>query len=77
MAIIAKYTKLPMQTLKASDSYAYDPNLTPDSETVLEMQRLFLAEGQLNYSSPLPADRLIDGSFSKYAAEKLGPYKGQ
>jgi len=75
LASLSKYTKLPVETLKASDPYAYDPNLTPDTETVMGMQQLFMANGQLAYTAPLPAERLVDGAFSKYAAEKLGPYK--
>ena len=49
---------------------------TPDAETALDMQRVYMSEGLLTYSTPLTADRLIDGSFSKAAVEKLGPYKG-
>ena len=73
LAIIAKYTKFPLDTVRAMDPYAYDPNLTPDTETILDMQRMFLAEGQLNYTTPLAADQLIDPSLAKAAAAKLGP----
>ncbi len=76
VAILSKYIKLSTDTIKASDWFDYDPNLTPNTETILDEQRVFMAEGQLTYSVPLPAERLIDASFDTDAAQKLGPYKG-
>jgi len=75
LAILSKYTKLPVETVRAADVSYFPPDLAPDVDTVLDMQSVYMAEGLLTYSTPLRADQLIDGSFAKYAAEKLGPYK--
>lgn len=75
LAIVAKYTKFPLETVRGMDPYDFDPNLPPDPETILDMQRVYLTEGQLNYTTPLTADKLIEGSFAQAAADKLGSYK--
>jgi len=43
------------------------------TEAITDMQRFFMAEGQLDYTSPLP-ERLIDASFVHEAVDQLGPY---
>jgi len=77
LAAVSKYTKIPIEALRTSDPYEYDPNLAPDVETILGMQQLFLNNHQLGYAAPLPIERLIDGSFSRYAGEKLGGTGGK
>ena len=76
LAILNKYTKLPVESIRAGDAPSFRSDLAPDAETVLDMQLVYMSEGLLTYSTPLTADQLIDGSFSKAAVEKLGPYRG-
>jgi NitT/TauT family transport system substrate-binding protein len=77
LASISKYTKLPLDTLQSMDLYTYDPDLTPDTDMIMGMQQMLMGTGLLDYSNPLPAERLIDVSFSQYAAAQLGSYKGR
>jgi len=74
LAILSKYTKLPVELLSSLEAPDFDPNLAPDLDTVLDIQTVLMAAGQLAYTIPLPADHLVDASFSQSAEAKLGPY---
>jgi NitT/TauT family transport system substrate-binding protein len=54
----AKYTGTPVETLKTMDAYDFDPNLAPDTATLMDMQRVFIAEG-VQQGEPIPAERFI------------------
>jgi len=71
----AKYTNLALDTLRQIDRYDFHPDLRPDTETLLDMQRVFLEAGILTYSPPLPAERIVDESYSRAAVAQLGPYR--
>ena len=71
---IAKYTGLSVDALHGMDPYMYDPDLMPDTNTVLDMQRAFFSDAQLAYTTLLTADQLIDPSFSSAAVATLGRY---
>ena len=73
--IFAKYTNLPVETLRGIDAYGFDPDMKPDTETLLDMQRVFFDAGILTFSPPLTADRIVDESYSRAAVEYLGPYR--
>jgi NitT/TauT family transport system substrate-binding protein len=75
LEVFSKYTRLGVDVLRNIDQYGFDPDLRPDTETLLDMQRLFLDAGILTYSPPLPAERIIDESYSRAAAAQLGPYR--
>ncbi|HEY7062742.1 MAG TPA: ABC transporter substrate-binding protein [Chloroflexota bacterium] len=75
LQIFAKYTKMPVDTLRAIDPYGFDPDLRPDTDTLLDMQRLFFDAGILVFNPPLTADKLVDDSYSRAAAQQLGPYR--
>ena len=76
LAAYAKYTGTPIDTLKSMDAYGFNPDLTPDSRTLLNMEDIFLKEGGvLNFTQPIPADKFIDSSFVQYAVQQLGPYQ--
>jgi NitT/TauT family transport system substrate-binding protein len=55
---LAKYTKLPAQTLRRSARYAVDREMRVDTKSLLDCQRLFLDLGLLSYKSPLPLSSL-------------------
>lgn len=76
LAAYNQYTKAPIATLKSEDAYAFDPNLAPDEKTLSDMQSVFMREGILSYSSPLPMSKVVDAQFQQAAVKQLGPYKG-
>jgi NitT/TauT family transport system substrate-binding protein len=75
LQIFAKYTNLPIETLRGIDAYGFDPDMKPDTETLMDMQRVFFDAGILTFSPPLTADRIVDESYSRAAVERLGPYR--
>ncbi len=75
LQIFAKYTNLPVERLRQIDAYGFDPDMKPDTETLLDMQRVFFDAGILTYSPPLTADKIVDESYSRAAVERLGPYQ--
>ncbi len=73
--IYAKYTRMPLDTLKRIDKYDFHPDLKPDVETLMDLQKLFIAQGFIRYSEPLPPERWVDDSFVRNAVGQLGPYR--
>jgi NitT/TauT family transport system substrate-binding protein len=71
----SKYTSLPVETLRAIDAYGFDPDLKPDTETLMDLQRIFFDAGILVYNPPITPDRIVDDSYSRAAVEQLGPYR--
>ena len=51
------------------------PDLKPDTATLLDMQRPFFDAGILFFNPPLPAERIVDETYSRAAAAQLGPYR--
>jgi NitT/TauT family transport system substrate-binding protein len=75
LEIFSKYTRLGIDVLRDIDQYAFDPDLKPDVETLMDMQRLFQQAGIIVYNPPLPPERVADESYSRAAAANLGPYR--
>ena len=67
LATFAKYTNLPVTTLKTVDPYDFAPDLAPNVQSLMDMQQVFIAEGQLKLATPLPPERWADDSFVKAA----------
>lgn len=59
LAAYAKYTKQPLEVIKAAPRYDIYPDLRIDQATVDDMQREFMAEGILAYRTPLSEVRLV------------------
>lgn len=55
----AKYTKQPVDTIKAAPRYDFKPDLRIDQGTLEDMQREFLADKILTYPQPLNEVRLV------------------
>lgn len=72
LQILSKYTKTPVETLKGIDRYDFYPDLHPDVATLTDMQRVFIGEGLLKLDAPLPPERWVDESFTRYAVQQLG-----
>jgi NitT/TauT family transport system substrate-binding protein len=75
LEIFSKYTRLPVETLRTIDPYYFDPDMKPDVETLLDMQRTYIDAGILTFSQPLPPERIADDSYSRAAVAQLGPYR--
>jgi len=59
LAAYAKYTKQPIDVIRASARYDFSPDLRIDLATVQDVQREFMAEGILAYKAPLNEVRLV------------------
>jgi NitT/TauT family transport system substrate-binding protein len=55
----AKYTKQPVDVIKAAPRYDFKPDLRIDQGTLEDMQREFLADNILTYKPPLNEVRLV------------------
>ncbi len=55
----AKYTKQPVEAIKAAPRYDFKPDLRIDQGTLEDMQREFLADKILTYAPPLNEVRLV------------------
>ncbi len=75
LAAYAKYTGTPVETLKGMDPYEFDPDLLPDTKTLLDMEQVFIAEKVLDFAQPIPTEKFVDDSYVKAAAQQLGAYK--
>src|SRR5208282_5613606 len=59
LAAYAKYTKQPIEVIKAAPRYDVYPDLRIDQSTVEDIQREFMSEGILAYKTPLNEVRLV------------------
>ena len=59
LAAYAKYTKQPVDVIRAAARYDVYPDLRIDQATVDDAQREFMAEGILAYKTPLNEVRLV------------------
>ena len=59
LAAYAKYTKQPVDVIKAAPRYDFKPDLRIDQGTLEDMQREFLADKILTYPQPLNEVRLV------------------
>jgi NitT/TauT family transport system substrate-binding protein len=59
LAAFAKYTKQPIDVIRASARYDIYPDLRIDQSTVEDVQREFMAEGILAYKAPLNESLLV------------------
>jgi NitT/TauT family transport system substrate-binding protein len=59
LAAYAKYTKQPIDVIKAAARYDVYPDLRIDQATVEDAQREFMSEGILSYKTPLGAPSLV------------------
>jgi NitT/TauT family transport system substrate-binding protein len=72
LRIFSQYTRQPVEALQAIDRYGFHPDLRPDAETLMDMQRVFFDAGILVFNPPLTADRVVDDTYSRAAVAALG-----
>lgn len=75
VSILLNYYKVGREKLLKIDLYDFDPDLKIQTETLRQMERIFFANGRLDYKPHLPVDKLIETSFRDKAIQKLGPFK--
>jgi NitT/TauT family transport system substrate-binding protein len=63
LAILSTYTGIQLEALKGFTPFDFDPQLTPDTRTVLDMQTMFIRDGQIKYKPPLTLEHVTDMSF--------------
>ncbi|HZU04990.1 MAG TPA: ABC transporter substrate-binding protein [Chloroflexota bacterium] len=74
-AIIAKYTKLPVEVvLRVVPSYL-DGDARINVAHLELQQRFYMERGYLNYREPLDINRFIDYTWLEAALQQLGPYQ--
>ena len=59
LSAYAKYTKQPIEMIKAAPRYDFKPDLRIDQGTLEDMQREFLADNILTYKQPLNEVQLV------------------
>lgn len=64
LAIIAKATGESVNILKAEPPSVYTPNLAPPTSTLSAMQRVYLANGLVDYHHPLKSSAYVDSTFA-------------
>lgn len=68
LAIVAKATGQKLSLLQSDPPSLFSPNLAPPTKTLQQMQSVFLASHNLDYSSLIPSSKYIDSTFSNNAS---------
>ena len=74
LAIIAKYTNLPADTVAAAARPYGDPNGTVNIASLQNQQTFFKQQGRLTYDQMLDIPSLIDSSYAQAAVKTLGTF---
>ncbi len=72
--IFSKYTKVEPEVIKNMSLFAWDPDMTIGTQTLLEQQSVYMRYGSLKYTNPLKPEQFIDDSYVKHALSVLGTY---
>ena len=77
VAILSAATKVPADVIAAGVSQVFDPDLAIDKYTadIRGEERIHMKNGRVTYATPLPLDRIVDGTPVRAAAAALGPYR--
>lgn len=70
--IISKYTKTPVETLKAIPGPYWDPNGRLDRKSIQDVQRFFIETKAVQYTEPIPVGSLVDESYLEQALAIVG-----
>ncbi len=72
LAIISKYTNLPVETLKKTRPTYISPNLEVNTEGLMAQQKLAMDLGYLKYEKLMEVKELIDFTYVEQAVKELG-----
>jgi NitT/TauT family transport system substrate-binding protein len=69
-ALLAKATGLKLENIAASTPFVIDPllDIAKNIDSLRRQEKIHMANGQINYSTPAPLDKLIDASLIHEAA---------
>ncbi|MHB1534932.1 MAG: ABC transporter substrate-binding protein [Acidimicrobiales bacterium] len=67
LVIVSQATGEKMSLLQAEPPNVFSPNLAPPDATLTAMQKVFLANHDLNYTSLLPTSKYVNPTFSNRA----------
>lgn len=70
--IIFKYTKVPVETLKAIPGPYWDPNGRLDKKSIQDVQQFFLESKAVTYPEPLSINSMVDESYLEKALAIVG-----
>ncbi len=73
LRILAKYTHVSADVLRASVFNAWDPDLTIAKDDLMDQQLVLIQHGRTELTQPLPIDRVVDERFQAAALARLGP----
>lgn len=72
LAIIEEYTGVPVDVIARANRSYHDPNGNVPLDDLMELQRFFGAQGQLNYEDEIDMSEFINMSHAETAREALG-----
>jgi NitT/TauT family transport system substrate-binding protein len=72
LAILSKYTSVPVETISAAARPFGEPDGTVNVTSLENQQVFFREQGRLTYDQPLDIRSLIDPSFAQEAVKSLG-----
>lgn len=67
LQILAEATSQDIEVLRTAPKYTFDPRLAPYPETIDQMERIWMAGGQITHATPLGADAFVNDEFSANA----------
>jgi NitT/TauT family transport system substrate-binding protein len=72
LAIIEEYTGVPAEVVTRANRSFHDPNGRVPQEDLMELQRFFATQDQLNYEDEIDLSQFINTSYVEAALEALG-----
>lgn len=72
LALIEQFTKIPADVVARANRSYHDPNGVVPVDDLMELQRFFREQGELNYEQDLDMAQFVNGSYAQTALEALG-----
>ena len=72
LAVFEQRTGASAQVIRDQVPYTWDPDLEIQVDFILDQELVHLRNGVLQLPQPIPAERLVDDSFVRYAQQALG-----
>lgn len=74
VAIINKYTQVPITSIQKEVAYFFDPNGRINTESTASIQQYLFERGYTELERPLSMEEIIDESFLEEALERIGEF---
>jgi NitT/TauT family transport system substrate-binding protein len=72
IAIIEKYTGVPADVVARANRSYHDPNGEVPLDDIMELQRFFKEQGELNYADDIDLSQFVNTSYAEVAIAELG-----